>query len=367
MRYFPIPLAFLIVLTAHAANTALAQDLSSADEYTQRAMARFEKNDLDGAIADFTKVIELKGQNLEFCYYFRGMAQYRKGILNLAVDDLTKALAIKSHPRFYFDRGNLLAKQGELERALADLNKAVELSPNDAKAYADRGLIRLMRGEDTLAELDFKKSFQLDRTLEPRIKTAATHLKQRNIARQQYEAPSDAVVIKFNWSESPSTVLVATQSPVTTSTSNVSASGTRVMADPRIKGDPGPYDQLTAVGQPTRDLETPTKTVLDYKFSAALKNNGSKTIVGVQWGYVFNPKDPTEDPLAYVFSSKTNIAPGKEKTLNDSIPARGTPGVGTKLPTKYSRALFVEKVVILRLDYSDGSTWQSSPVKGATK
>jgi hypothetical protein len=226
----------------------------------------------------------------------------------------------------------------------------------------------LMRGEDTLAELDFKRSLELDRTREPQIRAAAAHIKQRTIARQQFEAPPDLKIVKFSWNESPSTVLAATPSvPITTSTSNVSASGTRVMADPRAKSDPGPYDQITPTVQPTRDRDIPTRTVLIYKFSAALKNTGDKTIVGVQWAYIFHPKDPAYEPLAYLFSSKTNIAPGKEKAVNDSIPASGIFGTRAKLPAKYSRALFEEKVVILRLDYSDGSTWQSSPASAVTK
>ena len=364
MRYFQLSLAFLIILAVH---TLHGQDLSSAEEYAQRAMARFEKNDLDGAIADFTRVIELKGQNLEFCYYFRGMAQYRKGNLDLAVADLSKALAIKSHPRFYLDRGNLLAKQGHLDRALADLDKAVTLAPNDAKTYGDRGLIRVMRGEDTRAELDFKRSFELDGAIETRIRTAAALIKQRTVARQQFDAPPDVKIVKFNWNESPSITLAATPSPVTTTTSSVSASGTRVMADPNAKSDPGPLDQITPVGQPLREPDSNTRTVLNYKFTTALKNTGNKTVVDVQWGYVFYPKDPATEPLAFLFSSKTSIAPGKEKALNDTIPARGASGGRSKLPTKYNRALFEEKVVILRLDYSDGSTWLNSPSGSTTQ
>ena len=363
MRYFHITLAFLIVLFAHAAQ---AQDLSSADEYTQRAMARFEKNDLDGAIADFTKVIELKGQNLEFCYYFRGMAQYRKGNLNLAVDDLTKALAIKSHPRFYLDRGNLLAKQGELERALADLNKAVELSP-DAKAYGDRGLIRLMRGEETLAEKDFTKSFELDRTLEPHVKAAANRIKQRNVARQRHQPPSDIQIIKFSWKESNSSVVVARQSPVTTTTSSVSPSGTRLMADPRAKDEPGPYGQTTPTGRPPPEPETFSRPVLIHKFSLALKNTGSKTIEGVEWAYVFYSKDPARDSVAYTFTSRANIGPGKEKTLSDWDYPASSASRKVRSPTTYTKDLFDEKIVILRLDHSDATKWQSSPVTGATK
>src|SRR5436190_20424478 len=109
MLRFSLVLISLSFLTTFGAQ---GQAPTSAEEYTQRGIARFEKNDLDGAIADFTKVIELNGKSQEFCYYFRGMAHYRKGNASQAIDDLTNAIALKPDPRFFDDRGNLLARQG---------------------------------------------------------------------------------------------------------------------------------------------------------------------------------------------------------------------------------------------------------------
>lgn len=368
MRYFSLVLVSLFILTTSHAH---GQNLTSADEYSQRGMARFEKNDLDGAIADFTSAIEMNGQNQEFGYYFRGMAHYRKGNPDQAIADLSKAIAIKGHPRFYDDRGNLLARQGELDRAIADLNKAIEIAPQYAKAYGDRGIVRLMRGEDTLAELDFRKCFELDSTLEYQIKAAATQITQRTISRYEHEKPSDVEVIKFSWTEAPSTILIAPSSPsIPVSTSTVSQSGTRVLADPRAKGQPGPIElpDLTATGLPGAGVPTAsTRAVINYKVTALVKNTGSKTIVAVQWGYFFYPMDPAHEALAYVFTTKTNIAPGKEKSLNDSVPAKGVPAGRTKKPTRYTRGLFNERIAILRLDYADGSTWRSSTASGGTQ
>ncbi|MGH9967088.1 MAG: tetratricopeptide repeat protein [Pyrinomonadaceae bacterium] len=360
MRYFSIVLISLFILTS----AAQGQNLTSAYEYSQRGMARFEKNDLDGAIADFTKAIEMNGQNQEFCYYFRGMAHYRKGNSDQAIGDLSKAIAINAHPRFYDDRGNLLARQGELDRAITDLNKAIEIAPQYAKAYGDRGIVRLMRGEDKDAELDFRKCFELDSALESQFKAAASQVKQRAVSRYEHEKPSDVEVVKFSWIEAPSTVLIAPSSPsIPVSTSTVSQSGTRVLADPTVKGQPGPAELLdpTITGLPApRAPTSSTRGVMDYKFTAAVRNTGSKTIVAVRWAYFFDPKDLAHEALAYVFMTKTNIAPGKEKNLNDLIRSTGSPTGRIKMPTKNTRALFNERIAILRLDYEDGSSWQSS-------
>jgi Tfp pilus assembly protein PilF len=366
MRYSILFISLLIIISA-----AQGQELSSAYEYSQRAIARFEKNDLDGAIADFTKVIEMNGKDQEFCYYFRGLAHYRKGNLNQAIDDLSKAISMKPDPRFFDDRGNLLARQGELDRAIADLNKAIELAPQYAKAYGDRGLIKLMRGEATSAELDFNKCFELDSKLEPQFKAAANQVKQRAVSRYLHERPSDVEITKYSWTEAPSKVLIAPSSaPITVTTTAVSPTGTRVLADPNAKGESGPGDILNPSGISASAPRTATENTRDfmaYKFTISIKNTGSKTIAGVKWAYFFEPKDAAREGLAYLFTTKTNISPGKEKTLNDSLTSGTSQRVSAKLPSKHNQALFNERVAILGLDYADGSSWRSSADVGSPK
>jgi Tfp pilus assembly protein PilF len=359
MRYISLQLLCALVLTAYAAH---AQNPTSADDYSQRGIARFEKNDFEGAIADFTKAIELKGQQLEFCYYFRGIALYRLGKLDDAVADLSKAITLKQHPRFYDDRGNLLAQKADFDGALADLNKAIELEPKYAKAYGDRGIVRMMRGENAAAESDFRKCFELDKRLESQFKTATSQIKQQAVLRSEHKKPSDVEVLKFSWTESPSQVLVAPSSPaIAVTTTGVSQSGLRVTGDPTAKDQAGPPPLLdpasTALPAP-RGSTTAVKGV-DYKFNVSVKNTGSKSIVAVQWAYSFYPKDP-RDALTYVLTTKTTIPPGKEKNLTEQVPSTNSSKSQSKLPTEYNRSLFEERVVILRLDYADGTSWHSA-------
>ena len=93
MRRFKLPLILLLLLSASG---TYAQDPVSAEEFSQRGISRFEKNDLEGAIADFTKAIELKSQQLEFCYYFRGIALHRRGLLQRHADR-TPGLGLPHH------------------------------------------------------------------------------------------------------------------------------------------------------------------------------------------------------------------------------------------------------------------------------
>ena len=310
----------------------------------------------------------MNGHQLEFCFYFRGIALYRRGRLDEAIADLSKAITLKQHPRFYDDRGNLLAQRGDFDGALADLNRAIEIDPKYAKAYGDRGVVRLMRGEHTAAELDFSKCFELDKTLETQLKLAVHEIKRQAVLRAEHQEPADVTIVKFSWNETPSLIMNPPSSPVIpVGTSPVSQTGLRVLGNME-KGEPGPPTRppgqpnpLDPLGTSMTTSRTPEVRVrgVDHKFSALIRNTGSKTITNVQWAYFFVPQDGT-DTLAYLFTTKVDLPPGKEKNLRDQVTSVVIPASQSKGLSEHNRALFKERVIIVRLDYADGSSWQSS-------
>jgi len=99
-------LAVLFLVTTPAFGDA-------ADELCNRGFAKATKGDLDDAIADFNKAIELKPV-FGSCYIFRGMAKRGKN---------------------------------DLDGALADFTKAIEIKPSSAEAYANRAYVRQMKGD----------------------------------------------------------------------------------------------------------------------------------------------------------------------------------------------------------------------------
>jgi len=357
MRHFSFQLICLLLLIAC---TAHAQEPVSADEFSQRGISRFEKHDFDGAIADFTKAIELNGHQLEYCYYFRGMALYRRGRIDEAIADIGKAITLKQHPRFYADRGSLLGQRGDLDGAAADLNKAIELKPKFAKAYGDRGIVHLMRGEDADAESDFRKCFELDKTLEFEFKAAANQLKQKAVLRAEHRIPADVEIINFDWTEKPGrSPHVDSPPPPSVYNMPVRKAAIGALEDPTAKTEPGPKLPPFDPVSPAPSTSRPSARGVDQKFTALIKNTGSKTIRTVQWGYFFVAQDG-RDSFAYVFTTKIDIAPGKEKNLRDQIQSVVLPANQSKAPSAHNRAQFKERVVILRLEYADGSSWHSS-------
>jgi tetratricopeptide (TPR) repeat protein len=60
-------------------------------------------------------------------------------------------------------------EKGRSDRAIADYDRAIELDPRLALAYASRGLTRLLQGKTVDAEKDFARCLDLDASLKPFI------------------------------------------------------------------------------------------------------------------------------------------------------------------------------------------------------
>src|SRR5437660_796308 len=78
----------------------------------------------------------------------------------------------------YFNRGIHRQDLGDLDGAIADYTKAIEIDPRDAQAYENLGLALLTKGKDQEAEQDFKKAIELDATLKPEIEKLSNEIKQ---------------------------------------------------------------------------------------------------------------------------------------------------------------------------------------------
>jgi len=93
------------------------------------------KGDLDGAIADFTKAIEVRPDYAE-AYNLRGLAKQAKGNLDGAVEDFTKAIEINpDYAGAYDNRGLAEETGGNLASAAADRAQATllrALPPSDS-------------------------------------------------------------------------------------------------------------------------------------------------------------------------------------------------------------------------------------------
>jgi hypothetical protein len=95
-----------------------------------------------------------------------------------------------------------------------------------------------------------------------------------------------------------------------------------------------------------------------YRYKLTLQNYSVKTIKSIDWDYLF--LDPiTQQELAHhQFTSDETIKPGKRKEVSVLylIPPLKTIPVQTL--NKKDSARISEQVVVVRIQYSDGSVWQ---------
>jgi tetratricopeptide (TPR) repeat protein len=138
-----------------------AADQDYAEVYSNRGDAKIRKGDLDGAIADYNKAIELK-PDLAVAYYNRGTAKRAKGDLDGAIADYNKGIELKPDLAVaYYIRGAAKEIKGDIDGAIADCNKAIQLKPDFAKAYFNRGLAKQAKGDLDGAIKDYNEAIQL--------------------------------------------------------------------------------------------------------------------------------------------------------------------------------------------------------------
>lgn len=107
----------------------------------------------DAAIADFTRAIELEAKPgvVSLCYRFRADAKRNKGDLAGAIADYTKSVELDTdsdNADSYYGRGLAKKKSGDSDGAIADYAKTIELDPDDANHY-----LNLSNDDDKIKDL----------------------------------------------------------------------------------------------------------------------------------------------------------------------------------------------------------------------
>ena len=132
------------------------------EAYNNRGNIRSNKGDADGAIADFDRAIEIDPQHTK-SYNNRGSAKEKKGDLTGAVADYTKAIELDpQYAHAYFNRGTAESTKGDVDAAIADLTRAIELAPKDPDNYGARGVARKAKHDLEGAIADFNRVIKLN-------------------------------------------------------------------------------------------------------------------------------------------------------------------------------------------------------------
>lgn len=128
--------------------------------YFQRAEAYRQLRDYDKAIASYSDLIERSQDAV--AYNNRGLARYNLEDYQGSIADYTQALRLKpSDAVYYSNRGVARLKAGDAKGAVRDFDEALKLNPKYASAYNNRGQARSSLGDLPGAIEDLRKAAEL--------------------------------------------------------------------------------------------------------------------------------------------------------------------------------------------------------------
>ncbi len=133
--------------------------------YLSRGLTKFGGKDLNGAIADWTAALgaNVPGKTdpsiIAQVYMGRALAYAQSKDLPKAIADMNKLIELqpKSAAAFY-NRGEFYIQAGDPQRAILDLNRAIVLQPDYADAIQTRGLAKQSIKDFQGAASDFKQA-----------------------------------------------------------------------------------------------------------------------------------------------------------------------------------------------------------------
>ncbi len=163
------------------------------DAWGARAAMRMEKGDLDGAVTDLGKVIELAPSyeaHLDRARIHARFGRHRESVADLdaalvlrpgdlrtrtlraamrieledypgAIDDLDAFLETRRHFGPLLMRGKAKARVGDLDGALADLDAALAMNPRLVEGYVERASVWQQRGDLAKARADIDRIVEL--------------------------------------------------------------------------------------------------------------------------------------------------------------------------------------------------------------
>ena len=164
-------------------------------------------------------------------------------------------------------------------------------------------------------------------------------------------------VIKYKWSNT-------LRNPELERDPNAEANDA-VSGDLRRKNAEQTNETLRAAGMPARDLPNPElrsdspkqDAAATYLYEITVQNNSGKDVSGFTWEYVFLSTADGKEVGRRRFESKERIAMGKMRKLavRSAIPPTGT--IDVSKSAKKSPEKYTEQIVIVHVDYSDGTKW----------
>ncbi len=138
----------------------------------------------------------------------------------------------------------------------------------------------------------------------------------------------------------------------------------RLLQNARDKKDKIAAERIQSVARTRQEIATnarqqQTRPPRDgYKYKVVVENTGARTIKLIDWDYVFSDPETKSEIARHQFTSEEKIRPGKNKELDVLILSAPTKTVSAAVLRRKEQSPFDEQVILVRIEYTDGSVWQ---------
>ncbi|MTJ08284.1 MULTISPECIES: tetratricopeptide repeat protein [unclassified Anabaena] len=133
-------------------NQALKLNDHDADIYYKLGLVNYQLGDYHTAIANYSQAININ-INHGKSYHQRGLAYYQIGAYQIAIEDYTQAIRINPHIAInYKNRADVRSHIGDNQGAIEDYNQAININPHYATTQKNKQISRYL--------LDYQQQLQ---------------------------------------------------------------------------------------------------------------------------------------------------------------------------------------------------------------
>lgn len=141
---------------------ALEKKSDFADVHSNRGIAYLRLGELDKALEDFNKAIDID-KTFDEAYFNRAGVLIDKNEFSLAAVDLEQIRkSYQDSSNYYLKWGDLKSQQGYYEQALSEYDRSLTLRPENVQALVNRGVMYFTQKNFKAAQADFEKALKLN-------------------------------------------------------------------------------------------------------------------------------------------------------------------------------------------------------------